>query len=130
VNDGVATIAGDVATQAQKTEATRLARITGISRVNNTIMVDKDVNATLAERAKAGLTKKGEHLSDPWIAAKVRWFLDRERLLTGSDIKVQSSDHVVTLSGIVPSSAAQVRAVQLAKGIEGVVRVVDQLMIR
>jgi osmotically-inducible protein OsmY len=115
VAGGVATIKGRRHTGSED-EAARIARIKGISRVNNTIMVDKDVDATVADRAKAGLTKTGKHLTDAWIAAKVQWFFDREPLLKGSDIRVQSSDHVVTLAGMVPSPAEKVRAV--AKGLK------------
>ncbi len=125
----VVTIAGDVATSAQKAEATRLARIAGVSKITNTIVVNKDVDATLAERAKAGLTKTGEKLTDRWITSKVRWFLSQESLLREGDIRVETSDHEVTLAGVVTSSAAKERAVQLAKGTDGVVRVIDQLML-
>jgi hyperosmotically inducible protein len=129
VAEGVATIRGDVATDAQKTRAARVAKVGGVSRVVTDILVDPDVNRTLADRSKAGLTKSDEKLTDGWIAARVRWLLDRAEVLKGSDVRVQSSDHVVTLSGTVPTSDAQARAVQLARGTDGVVRVVDQLMI-
>jgi hyperosmotically inducible protein len=130
VAEGVATISGDVATDAQKADTARVAKVGGVSRVVTDILVDPEVDQTLADRSKAGLTKTGgEKLTDGWIAARVRWLLDREELLKGSDMRVQSSDHVVTLSGTVPTVAAQARAVQLARGTDGVVRVVDQLMI-
>jgi osmotically-inducible protein OsmY len=129
VAEGVATIRGDVATDAQKVQAARVAKVGGVSRVVTEILVDPDVDQTLADRSKAGLTKSGEKLTDGWIAARVRWLLDREELLKGSDVRIQSSDHVVTLSGRVATSAAQARAVQLARGTDGVVRVVEQLMI-
>ena len=129
VAEGIATIRGDVATEAQKAHAARVAKVGGVSRVVTDILVDPDVDQTLADRSKAGLTKSGEKLTDGWIAARVRWLLDREELLKGSDVRIQSSDHVVTLSGRVATSAAQARAVQLARGTDGVVRVVEQLMI-
>ena len=130
VEEGVATIHGDVATDVQKARAARIAKVGGVSSVVTDILVDPDVQRMLAERSKAGLTKSGEKLSDRWIAARVRWLLDREELLKGSDVRVQSSDHVVTLSGTATTSDAQARALQLAKGTDGVVRVVNQLMIR
>jgi osmotically-inducible protein OsmY len=129
VAESVATIRGDVATEAQKAHAARVAKVGAVSRVVTDILVDPDVDQTLADRSKAGLTKSGEKLTDGWIAARVRWLLDREELLKGSDVRIQSSDHVVTLSGRVATSAAQARAVQLARGTDGVVRVVEQLMI-
>ena len=126
---GIATLRGDVATDAQKAHAARVAKVGGISAVVTEILVDSDVDQTLADRAKAGLTKTGEKLTDGWIAARVRWLLDREELLKGSDVRIQSSDHVVTLSGTVTTPPAQARAIQLARGTDGVVRVVDQMMI-
>ena len=129
VVNGVATIRGDVATASQKARAARVAKIAGASRVVVDILVDRDVDRTLAERSKAGLTKRGERLTDAWIAARIKWLLDREELLMSSDLHLESSDHVVTLAGTVPSATARMRAAQLARNTDGVVRVVNQLMI-
>jgi hypothetical protein len=52
-------------------------RVAGASRVVVDVLVDRDVDRTLVERSKAGLTKKGEHLTDAWIAARIKWLLDR-----------------------------------------------------
>jgi len=130
VAGGVARLNGDVATVAQKTEAGRLAQIPGISQVKNDIKIDKDADARLALRAKQGLTKSGEKLTDARISAKVRWLFDQEELLKTGDIQLETSDRVVTVAGVVSSPSAKQRAVQLAKAAEGVVQVVDQLMIR
>ncbi len=130
VANGVVTIRGDVATATQKARAAQLAKIPGVSQVVPEILVDGDNDRTLADRSKAGLTKKGERLTDAWIAAKCKWLFDREELLKGSDVHLQSSDHVVTLAGRVESSAAKKRGVQLARNVDGVVRVVDQLIIK
>jgi hyperosmotically inducible protein len=127
VTSGTATLTGTVATAAQKSEAGRLAKVTGIRKVENN--VNPAVARTLADRAKAGMNKAGEAITDTWITTKVKWFLTGDDLLKGSDVDVSTTDHVVTLKGYVKSSAGQTRAVALAKGTDGVTKVVDQLKV-
>jgi len=55
-------------------------------------------------------------------------FID-EDVLKGSDITVDVNDHVVTLSGTVPSAAGRLRAIEEAKKVEGVHNVIDKLTI-
>jgi hyperosmotically inducible protein len=55
-------------------------------------------------------------------------FLD-EDLLKDSDITVDVSDHVVTLSGTVPTAAGRARAIEEAKKVDGVHQVVDRMTI-
>jgi len=129
VDAGSAWLTGTVATAAQKAEAARLAKIDGISKVQNDIVVDKDVDRSLADRAKAGMTKTGEAITDGWITTKVKWFFAGEDLLKGSDINVDTNNHVVTLKGTVTSNAGRDRAIALAKRTSGVQRVVDQLTV-
>ena len=52
-----------------------------------------------------------------------------EDLLKGSNINVDSDDHVVTLKGTVMTPAGRTRAVAIAKGTKGVKRVIDNLTI-
>ena len=122
-------LTGTVATTAQKTEAGRLAKVDGVSKVENNIDVDKDVDRSLADRTKAGMTKTGEVITDGWITTKVHWFFVGEDLLKGSDINVDTNKRVVTLKGTVTSSAGRDRAEALAKRTAGVHRVVNQLTI-
>ena len=129
VDAGAAWLTGTVATDAQKTEAGRLAKIDGITKVENDIAVDKGVDWTLAERTKTGMTKTGEVVTDVWITSKVKWFFVGEDLLKGADINVHTTDHVVTLQGTVRSIAGRTRAVALATRTGGVHKVVDQLTI-
>lgn len=65
---GVATLSGDVATAAQKAQAETLAKIDGVTRVVNNIDVDPDEDKTLAERAKNGLNRAGDKISDSDVA--------------------------------------------------------------
>jgi hyperosmotically inducible protein len=172
VDHGVATLKGKVATQAEKARAERLARVSGVTRVENKIEIDtgaakdraedharaekkrvderadreKDRIDAQEERTKEqldthGRTAKttpphkndsvGDEVSDSWITTKVKSEYFGADALKGSDITVDT-DHegVVTLIGTVPSDAARVRAVELARSTKGVRRVVDELKIR
>ena len=130
VSNGVVTLNGAVATDSQKAEAARVAKVSGVVRVDNDLKVDKDVDRTLAERAKSGLTKKGEAITDAWITAKVKWFYVGEYSLKGSDITVDTTNHVVTLTGTVATAAGKARAVELAQETDGVSRVDDRLVVK
>jgi osmotically-inducible protein OsmY len=130
VDNQVVTLTGDVATAAQKAEAGRLAKVSGVTRVQNDIKIDPDEDKTVTDRLKSGMTKTGEKITDAWITTKVKWFFLGEDALKGSDINVDTKDHVVTLKGTVKSSAGRARAVQLANHADGVTKVVDQLTIK
>ena len=130
VANGVATLTGDVATAAQKAEAERLAKVEGVTRVDNQIKIDPDEDKSVADRIKGGLNKTGEKITDAWITTKVKWFFVGEDPLKDSSIDVDTKDGVVTLKGTVKSQAGKARAHALAKNTDGVNRVVDQLTIK
>lgn len=129
VDEGMATLSGDVATAAQKAEAGKLAKVDGVAKVTNDIEVDPDADKTLAERTKKGLNKAGEAITDAWITTKVHWFFTGEDLLDGSEINVDTNNGVVTLKGTVKTTAGKARAELLAKQTDGVKRVVNELKI-
>jgi osmotically-inducible protein OsmY len=141
VTNGVATLTGTVATEADRQQATQLATMEGISRVDNQLIVDLNApTGTGAEKTehgaekavdktKEGLSKTGEVITDSWITTRVHSKFVGEDLLKDSDINVDSKDHVVTLRGTVMSAAGRARAVEQAKEVEGVKRVIDQLTI-
>ena len=83
----------------------------------------------VVDKTKEGLSKTGEVITDAWITTRVHSKFVGEDLLKNSDISVDSKDHVVTLHGTVMSAAGRARAVEQAKEVEGVHRVVDQLTI-
>jgi hyperosmotically inducible periplasmic protein len=65
VKDGVATLTGTVATEAERAKAAQLATIDGVARVDNRIAVDADAAAkgttgTLKEKTKEGAEKTKE----------------------------------------------------------------------
>jgi len=141
----VATLMGTVATDRQRTRAGSLAKVKGITRVDNQLVVDKAVATTgsgksiatkakegaekVVDKTKEGLSKTGEVITDAWITSRVKSSFIGEDLLKGSDINVDTRDHVVTLKGTVTTEAGRARAITEAKEVEGVHRVVDHLTI-
>jgi osmotically-inducible protein OsmY len=93
-----------------------------------------DKTRAIAQDAAAA-TRRGAAVaaqagSDGWITTKVKAkFLD-ESILKGSDIDVDTTDHVVTLKGTVLSAAGRSRAETIARGTQGVTRVVNQLIVK
>ena len=129
VANGHVTLTGMVATESQKTEAGKLAKIDGVAKVENDLAVDHAVNDTLADHAKKGLRRTGEAITDAWITTKVKWFYLGDNLLKGSSIDVDTKDRVVTLNGTVKTEAGRARAIALANDTDGVTRVVEKLAI-
>ena len=130
VDKGVATLTGDVATAAQKSEAEKLAKVPGVTRVDNRIEIDPNEDKTVADRISKGLSRTGESINDAWILTKVKWFHTGADALKGSDINADVKDGVVTLKGTVKTEAGRAKAIALAKDTDGVKRVVDQLTIK
>jgi osmotically-inducible protein OsmY len=89
----------------------------------------KEGAGTAADKSAQGLGKAGEAITDTWIKTRVKTKFVGEDLLKDSNITVDVDDHVVTLSGTVPSDAGRLRAIEQAKQVDGVHRVVDKLTI-
>ena len=89
----------------------------------------KEGTAKAADKSAQGLSKAGEAITDVWIKTRVKSKFVDEDVLKGSDIEVDVNDHVVTLSGTVPSAAGRLRAIEEAKKVEGVHNVIDKLTI-
>ena len=78
--------------------------------------------ATSAPLMLAGdkLDKAGDAVSDTWITSKVKSSFLADDSISGLDIKVETNQGVVSLSGVVPSDAERDLAVEKARTIEGV----------
>lgn len=144
VEGPTATLSGTVPTEADRSKAAELAKVNGITRVDNQIVVDldagqkgtsgvgektKEAGEKTGEAVKKGVSKTGEAITDGWITTRVKADFAREDALKNSDVHVETNDHVVTLTGTVLTAAGRTRAVAIAKGIEGVSSVVDKLTI-
>ena len=86
--------------------------------------------ATVAtNKTKDALSKTGEVMTDGWITTRVHERFVGDDLLKGSDISVKTRKHVVTLTGTVAGRDGRARATSIARGTEGVHRVVNHLKI-
>jgi osmotically-inducible protein OsmY len=107
----------------------RPANVNRWSNVNaNMTREEYDKNRAEYEADKGGSTIGGG-INDSWL-----WFKTRAALLTTSDLRqstinVDVENDVVTLRGTVETPAQKVKAEQVAKGIEGVKKVNNQLKV-
>jgi hyperosmotically inducible protein len=172
VDNGIVTLTGKVHSQTQSTRAEQLAKIAGVTKVENKLDVDtkaegtmekagakadktmekageksknaaektKDATVKGAEKTKDAAVKVGEKtkdvaattgevVTDAWITTKLKADFVNEDTLKGSDINVDTNNHVVTLKGTVASAAGKARAEEIAKTTNGVNRVINTLII-
>ncbi len=176
VDNGVVTLTGTVHSEAQSLRARELAKVEGVTNVENKLDVDsatadaakgtaaktkdatvhgaektkdatvhgaektKDATVHGAEKTKgtAGTvgaktkdvaSETGEVIDDAWITTKIKTDFINEDALKGSDINVDTNNHVVTLKGTVATAAGKTRAEQIAKTTKGVHSVVNTLTV-
>ena len=143
VDGGVVTLSGMVPKDADLARVERLARVPGVSRVDNKLTSReratdkvKETGEKVADKSKEGLdktkralSKTGEVITDAWISTRIKTGFMGDEALRASAISVDSSDHVVTLSGAVTNAAAHAKALRIAKEVEGVNKVVDKLTV-
>jgi hyperosmotically inducible protein len=89
----------------------------------------KDTAGTAGRETREATGTAGQAVNDGWITTKVKSSFVGVDALEGSDIDVDTNGHVVTLRGTVPSEAARARAISLAKQVDGVKSVKDDLKI-
>jgi len=83
---------------------------------------DDPLESILAETA-------GGYMSDTAITAKVKSALLADRSTSGFAIQVETNKGVVQLSGFVDSEAEKERAAEIARGIEGVTEVKNDIRV-
>jgi hyperosmotically inducible protein len=84
---------------------------------------------SFAEEAKRLGRTIGSGANDGWLWTKTRALLATADDLRDSTINVDVDNEVVTLSGTVATQAQKTRAAQVAKGVEGVKSVKNNLMV-
>jgi hypothetical protein len=94
----------------------------------NVNRADYDKDRTTYEKEK-GTSTIGQGANDSWL-----WFKTKSALATTSDLRdstinVDVVNDVVTLKGTVGSAAEKTKAISVAKAIEGVKSVTDQLKV-
>jgi osmotically-inducible protein OsmY len=115
---GKVTLTGSADTAAAKELAGSLAKnTTGVVSVDNQLIIKSPTTAVASAREPA---HDGNIVTDTWISAKIKSTYMYSRNVDSSDIEVNTSDGVVTLSGKVDSGAERALAVELAKNIRGV----------
>ena len=151
VKDTVVTLTGTVHSHGESQRAEHLAKIAGVSRVDNKLEVETAATTGAGEKSKGTMEKAGdktgkamdkagektkdaasatgEAITDTWITTDLAAKFVDEPTLKGSNINVDTKDHVVTLKGTVMSEAGRARAVAIAKGTKGVSRVIDTITI-
>ncbi|WP_145524652.1 molecular chaperone OsmY [Yersinia rohdei] len=95
-------------------------------------MLNKADNAVDSAGAKldSSMKKVDNYMGDSAVTAKVKSALLEEKSLKSTDISVETSHGVVTLSGFVTSQAEVETAVEIAGNIEGVKSVSDKLHVK
>ena len=122
VKDGIVTLSGEASSEAQKELATEYAKdIDNVKEVKNEM--------TVAETpAKAGETM-GEKMDDASITAQVKSSLMTHRSTSALKTKVETTDGVVTLSGIAKNAAEKSLVTKLVTDVNGVGSVINNMTI-
>lgn len=72
----------------------------------------------------------GEYLSDTWITTKVKAALVNDSVVKSTEVNVETFKGIVQLSGFVSSDEAMDQAVLVARNIEGVTSVKNDMQIK
>ena len=109
---------------------TNTVTTTNTNRWSNTNVnrEDYDKNRADYERDK-GSSTIGQGANDSWLWFKTRAALMTENDLRESTINVDAVNDVITLKGTVETAAQKTKAEQVAKGIEGVKSVKNELKV-
>ena len=122
--NGIVTLEGEVETAAEKRQAVLLAQSTeGVTDVRDQLRIVAPADEREADRPAA------EAVSDEWIEAKIqsKYFLATD--LKNTDIEVEASKGVVTLTGQVQTAADKRTAEEIARETDGVRNVVNRIEI-
>ena len=82
-----------------------------------------------ADKTSDAVGTLGDKMSDASVTTRVKAGFSSEKLLQDTAIDVDTADHIVTLRGTVASNAAAARAEEVARGIDGVTRVANQIVV-
>jgi hyperosmotically inducible protein len=115
VTNGVATLTGTVDSPAERSDAARLALVSGIVGVDN--------------RLDVGSKGVREAVSDSGVTAKIKGQLIADEMTRFGDVSVKTNNGVVTLTGTVPDEESLKQVLSVASGTAGVSRVENDLTI-
>jgi hyperosmotically inducible periplasmic protein len=122
VKDGIVTLSGEASSLAQKELTTEYAKdVDNVKEVRNDMTVAKTP-------AKPDETL-GEKIDDASITAQVKMALLSHRSTSALKTKVETSDGVVTLTGIAKNAAEKSLVTKLATDVHGVSSVINNMTI-
>lgn len=122
VKDGVVSLRGEAANEAQKELTAEYAQdVEGVKSVKNELTIAKTP-------AKPAQTTQ-ERIDDASITAQVKTSLLSHRSTSAIKTKVETTDGVVTLSGIAKNAAEKSLVTKLVEDINGVTKVVNNMTI-
>jgi osmotically-inducible protein OsmY len=122
VKDGIVTLKGEAANQAQKELTAEFAKdVEGVKSVNNEMTV-------AANPEKPGETV-GENVDDASITAQVKMTLMSHRSTGVLRTKVETNDGVVTLGGKARNAAEKDLVTKLVSDVHGVKKVVNNMTV-
>jgi hyperosmotically inducible protein len=117
---GVVQLGGFVDNTQQKDQATKVARsVTGVKEVRNDLRVSTKPHATA-----------GQDLDDSMLTASVESKLMADSATKGYQINVGTQKGVVQLTGFVDSATMKAKAGEIARSVDGVKQVRNDLEIR
>jgi hyperosmotically inducible protein len=85
--------------------------------------------AVLGGCANAG-EKTGAYVDDAWITSKVKSQMLADKTVKGSNITVNTTKGVVTLSGAATSREESEKAAEIARGVQGVKEVENDIHVQ
>lgn len=122
VKDGIVTLGGEAASQAQKQLTTEYARdVEGVKDVKNEM--------TVSNAPKPAKATVGENIDDASITAQVKMSLLSHRSTSAINTKVETTKGAVTLYGKAKNAAEKDLATKLANDINGVASVTNRMII-
>jgi len=121
VKDGIVSLRGVASSQAQKELTTEYAKdVEGVKDVRNEMTIAK---------SPAKPAAIGEQIDDASITAQVKSSLMSHRSTSSMKTKVETTDGVVTLSGVAKNAAEKTLVTKLVNDIEGVTSVVNNMTV-
>jgi osmotically-inducible protein OsmY len=146
-SSGGVTLSGTVDSDADRTEAVKIARATeGVTAVNDNMRVQPQGVATtgttvkdttdvkndareIKDDARSAARKTAEAVDDSWITVKIqsKFFVDDD--VRARNIDVDTKDGMVTLKGSVQSEGERQHALSIARSTDGVTMVHDSLVV-
>ncbi|MCS7279333.1 MAG: BON domain-containing protein [Thermodesulfobacteriaceae bacterium] len=115
--NGVVTLTGLVDSEEERQRAIKIAAsVEGVRKVINNLRIEKRTVVS--------------YLSDKEITAKIKVKLIEDSELKALSIDVDTVNGVVTLTGMVESERQKFKAIEHAKSVSGVKKVIDNLQIK